>query len=52
MTTAQTAVSTWTIDPAHWIAKLAAKQMMVSTVKGRFRSMQGAIRMMAAVRED
>lgn len=43
MTTAQTAVSTWTIDPAHSIAEFAVRHMMVSTVKGRFRSMEGTI---------
>ncbi len=43
MTTAQTAVSTWTIDPAHSIAEFAVRHMMVSTVKGRFRSMEGVI---------
>jgi len=43
MTTAQTALSTWTIDPVHSIAEFAVKHMMVSTVKGRFRSMEGTI---------
>lgn len=43
MSTAQTAVSTWTIDPAHSIAEFAVRHMMVSTVKGRFRSMEGTI---------
>ncbi len=43
MTTARTAVSTWTIDPVHSIAEFAVRHMMVSTVKGRFRSMEGAI---------
>jgi len=44
MATAQTAVSTWTIDPVHSIAEFAVKHMMVSTVKGRFRSMEGSLR--------
>ncbi len=43
MTTASTAVSTWTIDPVHSIAEFAVRHMMVSTVKGRFRSMEGSI---------
>jgi polyisoprenoid-binding protein YceI len=43
MTTAQTAVSTWTIDPVHSIAEFAVRHMMVSTVKGRFRSMEGTL---------
>jgi len=43
MTTAQAATDTWTIDPVHSIAEFAVKHMMVSTVKGRFRSMEGTI---------
>jgi polyisoprenoid-binding protein YceI len=39
----QTATSTWTIDPVHSVAEFAVKHMMVSTVKGRFRSMEGTI---------
>ena len=41
--TTQTAVSTWSIDPAHSIAEFAVKHMMVSTVKGRFGTLEGAI---------
>ncbi len=44
MTTAQTAISTWSIDPVHSIAEFGVKHMMVSTVKGRFRSLEGTIR--------
>jgi len=40
--TTQTAVSTWTIDPAHSIAEFAVKHMMISTVKGRFATLEGA----------
>ena len=40
--TTQTAVSTWTIDPAHSIAEFAVKHMMISTVKGRFGTLEGA----------
>jgi polyisoprenoid-binding protein YceI len=49
MTTVQTAekagtdVSTWTIDGAHSSAEFAVKHMMVSTVKGRFRSVAGTL---------
>ncbi len=43
MTTMQTATNTWTIDPVHSVAEFAVKHMMVSTVKGRFRSMEGTI---------
>lgn len=43
MTTASTAVSTWTIDGAHSIAEFAVKHMMVATVKGRFRTLSGRL---------
>ena len=43
--TTPTAVSTWSIDPMHSGAEFAVKHMMVSTVKGRFRSLSGAIRL-------
>src|ERR1700674_1534372 len=41
--TTQTAVSTWNIDASHSIAEFAVKHMMVSTVKGRFGTLEGAI---------
>ena len=41
--TTQIAVGTWTIDGAHSIAEFAVKHMMVSTVKGRFRTLRGTI---------
>ena len=41
--TTQTAISTWGIDGAHSIAEFAVKHMMISTVKGRFRDVQGSI---------
>lgn len=37
------AVSTWTIDPAHSLVELAVKHMMFSTVKGRFANVAGTI---------
>ena len=43
MTAIQTSVSTWTVDPVHSVAEFSVKHMMVSTVKGRFRIMEGAI---------
>jgi len=44
MTTAtQPAVSTWTIDPVHSTVEFAVKHMMVSTVKGRFRTFVGKL---------
>ena len=41
--TTETAVRTWNIDAAHSIAEFAVRHMMVSTVKGRFGSLEGAI---------
>ena len=43
MTTATTAISTWVLDPVHSIAEFAVKHMMVSTVKGRFRGLDGTL---------
>jgi polyisoprenoid-binding protein YceI len=43
MTTAATAINTWAIDSAHSIAEFAVKHMMVSTVKGRFRTLAGTL---------
>ncbi len=45
MTTTSTAVNTWDIDPVHSNAEFAVKHMMVSTVKGRFRSLKGTIQL-------
>ena len=42
-TTTQSAVSTWTIDPAHSVVELAVKHMMFSTVKGQFPNVAGTI---------
>src|SRR5689334_19324107 len=45
MTTAiQPATSTWTIDQTHSTVEFSVKHMMVSTVKGRFRSFEGSAR--------
>jgi len=44
MTTAvQTRTSTWTIDPMHSVAEFAVKHLVVTTVKGRFRELEGKI---------
>ena len=44
MTTAtQTRTSTWTIDPTHSIVEFAVKHLVVTTVKGRFRELEGAL---------
>lgn len=42
-TTTQSAISTWTIDPAHSVVELAVKHMMFSTVKGQFPNVAGTI---------
>ncbi|MBI1884874.1 MAG: YceI family protein [Chloroflexi bacterium] len=39
----KTTTSIWSVDPAHSIAEFAVKHMMVSTVKGRFRSLGGTL---------
>ena len=45
MTTATAlATSTWDIDPAHSSVEFSVKHMMVSTVKGRFRNVDGTLR--------
>ena len=44
MTTAvQTRTSAWAIDPTHSIAEFAVKHLVVTTVKGRFRDLEGTI---------
>jgi polyisoprenoid-binding protein YceI len=44
--TTQTAtdIATWTIDPSHTLVEFSVKHMMITTVKGRFGSVQGTIR--------
>jgi polyisoprenoid-binding protein YceI len=44
-TAAGTAISTWTIDPAHSEVEFAAKHMMITTVKGWFEDVKGTIAM-------
>lgn len=43
MSATETTIATWTIDASHSIAEFAVKHMMVSTVKGRFGALKGAI---------
>jgi polyisoprenoid-binding protein YceI len=42
-TTAQTAVNTWAIDPAHSVAEFKVKHMMISNVKGQFSGVSGTL---------
>jgi polyisoprenoid-binding protein YceI len=35
--------STWTIDPTHSIVEFAVKHLVVTTVKGRFRELEGTL---------
>ena len=37
-------VTTWSVDPAHSLVEFAVKHLMISTVKGRFGDVKGAIR--------
>src|SRR6185312_4254149 len=36
-------LATWTIDPMHSTAEFSVKHMMISTVKGRFGVISGAL---------
>lgn len=40
----QTATQTWTIDSVHSNVEFSVKHMMISTVKGQFSDLEGAIR--------
>jgi len=42
-TQTKTAISTWKIDPTHSIAEFAVKHLVVTTVKGRFRDLEGTL---------
>ena len=35
--------STWKIDPSHSVVEFAVKHLMISTVKGRFTDVEGAV---------
>jgi polyisoprenoid-binding protein YceI len=43
MTTTETAVSTWNLDPVHSVAEFKVKHMMISNVKGRFTGLTGKL---------
>jgi polyisoprenoid-binding protein YceI len=40
---AQTATSTWNIDPVHSVAEFKVKHMMISNVKGQFTTVAGEL---------
>ncbi len=42
-TQTETRTSTWTIDPTHSIAEFSVKHLVVTTVKGRFRELEGVL---------
>jgi polyisoprenoid-binding protein YceI len=42
-TSPTTGTTTWTIDPTHTLVEFSAKHMMITTVKGRFADVSGAI---------
>ncbi|HEY8477155.1 MAG TPA: YceI family protein [Chloroflexota bacterium] len=42
--TEQAKASLWQLDPAHTLVEFSARHLMVSTVKGRFRTVSGTIR--------
>jgi len=43
LATPQTAVSTWSIDPAHSVVEFKVKHMMISNVKGHFAKVSGVL---------
>ncbi len=43
MTTVQTGISTWAIDPVHSVVEFAVKHMMVATAKGVFHDFSGTL---------
>jgi polyisoprenoid-binding protein YceI len=42
-TTAETATTTWNIDPAHSVAEFKVKHMMIANVKGQFAKVTGVL---------
>ena len=42
---AATGLTTWAIDPAHTHVEFAVRHLMITTVKGRFTDVSGAVRM-------
>jgi polyisoprenoid-binding protein YceI len=47
-TRTQSLTGTWTIDPAHTLVEFSGKHMIFTTVKGRFRDVQGRLAIDAA----
>ena len=43
-TTVQTGPATWQLDPAHSSVEFSVKHMMMTTVRGRFKSVQATLR--------
>jgi len=43
-TVSQQGLTTWSIDPAHSHVEFAVRHLMISTVKGRFTDVSGAVR--------
>ena len=43
-TAAQTGLPTWQLDPAHSSVEFSVKHMMMTTVRGRFKSVQATLR--------
>jgi polyisoprenoid-binding protein YceI len=43
LTTPQTAVTVWNIDPVHSVAEFKVRHMMISNVKGHFTGVTGAL---------
>src|SRR3954467_9485671 len=42
-TAVQTGIPTWQLDPAHSSVEFAVKHMMMTTVRGRFKNLQGTL---------
>jgi polyisoprenoid-binding protein YceI len=42
--TVQTAIPTWELDPAHSSVEFSVKHMMMTTVRGRFRSVRATLK--------
>ena len=43
LTTPQTSITTWKIDPSHSMAEFKVKHMMIANVKGQFSKISGAL---------
>src|SRR5579885_1465332 len=46
--TAQTATTTWNLDPVHSVAEFKVKHMMISHVKGQFTGISGVLKLDAS----